>query len=97
MGQRELERCCGISDPLWDPKDTGASFGGENSRSGHAEARKRHQRPAEMEREAEKGRVVDNPYETIFPPAPAPSQLPCAPPESESPNSSLLSSPAHAL
>lgn len=39
VGQRELERCCGVSGPLWDPKDTEASFGGENPRSEHAKAR----------------------------------------------------------
>lgn len=96
MGQRELERCCGIPGPLWDSKDPGASSGGENSRSRHAKAGKRQQRPAEMEREAEKRRV-DSPEEIIFPAAPAPSQPVCAPPVSECPNSSLLSSPAHTL
>ena len=42
MDQRELERCCGISASLRDPKGTGASFGGVNSRPRHAKARKRH-------------------------------------------------------
>lgn len=42
VGQRELERCCGISASLRVPKGTGASFGGANSRPRHANARKRH-------------------------------------------------------
>lgn len=30
MSQRELGRCCDVSGPLWDSKDTGAYFGGRN-------------------------------------------------------------------
>lgn len=56
MGQRELERCCGVSGPLWDPKDMEASFGGENPRSEHAKARDIQKKATETSRDGERGR-----------------------------------------
>lgn len=62
MGQwreGELQRCCGVSGPLWGPKDTEASSGGENPRSEHAKARKRHTfriKATEIRRDGERGR-----------------------------------------
>lgn len=64
MGQwreEELKRCCGVSGPLWGPKDTEAASGGKTpdqsmqtlERDIHSEEKQ--QRSAEMVREAEKG------------------------------------------
>lgn len=60
MGQKELGRGCCVSGSLWDPGTQEHSLEGRPPELGMQKLetlRKRQQRPAKWEREAEKGQV----------------------------------------